>query len=989
MTGSSGRSRGAPAPEKAGDGDTGGLPDPLRRYDPAVTPRPPRTLRTRAALAWVRSHLGLVVLLVVPFLVFGIPRLFGLTFLNGDNFLQNFPMRVLVGQDLRHGSLPLWNPYLFSGTPLLGGFNAGAGYPMTWLMAVMNVFTAWALTLAVAYDIALVGMYLFLRRQPLSSTAATLGAATFAFAGYLTGQLVHIDLIEGAIWLPWMLLAVHGLTERVDPARAPHAPAARPLRLWTGLLALSIGLSILSGGVEAIIDSLVLVAVYLVSRLLSMGWLGRAQRRRLLIALTGLVIGAAGGVAIGAAQWLPGLTFLSQSQRATPTFGFFTSGSLQERLFTLVASPFALGTNRNWPTAYVGTYNFPEVTSYVGILALIAAFSLLLRRWRTRPEARHWWVWYLILALGVVSALGNQTPLGHVLFVIPILKSQRLLNRNLLMVDTSLAVLLGWWSHLLLAGKGAPDPDAPTLRRRWQQGRRAEILVPSIPFVVIAALCLFLWVDGPLLYRWLEATGTVTTKARYELAGLLTVGATIAGAATWIVLSERRYSARFLGRALAAVLAVDLLVFNAFVIAPPINEAQALAQGSASAALESLTGNGRFIIYDPDEFKMAQLYALGQTDLNIFKQLPSAQGYTALTGQSYYRATGSHYQETLNPATLAEGVWDRLNVTILLSLPTYFVVPLPGSPSRPTAGAGAVIHFPAGNDAPPTAAPVTVAAGTSHRWYFGGVLTVDHLTVPVGDGGSAGLGLGLITPSGSVRWLPASEVTTTAAGSDRSLQVAFRRPTRAGGLVLRAGPTAPSAVGVPSARTAETGDVRLDGPLQGLVAPPHWNFIGGIGSFGAFSNSAAGGWARLAAPGGGAAPAGSSVRADTTQADGGQQLIVRASSAVVLERSESWSPGWRATVQSAAFSAGGVHLGPAEAVPVLQDGVIQKVDLPAAGTYLVTFTYADRSARLGVALSAAAGGAFAVWIVVEIVAAARRRRTDDRRSIPASGVDSG
>ena len=65
------------------------------------------------------------------------PTVAGHAFLDGDNFLQNFPLRALVGRDLLHGTLPLWNPYLFSGTPLLGGFNAGAAYPATWLMAIL------------------------------------------------------------------------------------------------------------------------------------------------------------------------------------------------------------------------------------------------------------------------------------------------------------------------------------------------------------------------------------------------------------------------------------------------------------------------------------------------------------------------------------------------------------------------------------------------------------------------------------------------------------------------------------------------------------------------------------------------------------------------------------------------------------------------------------------------------------------------------------
>ena len=183
---------------------------PLR----AVAPRPgdPGEGRARSVAAWARTHAALLVLLAVPFAVFGIPQLFDHALLDGDNFIQNFPLRVLVGRDLDHGMLPLWNPYLFSGTPLLAGFNAAAAYPGTWLMAVLPVFVAWALAFAAVYDLALAGMYLFLRREGLCRAAATFGAATFAFAGYMTAQIVHVDLIEGAAVLPWMLLAVHGLT---------------------------------------------------------------------------------------------------------------------------------------------------------------------------------------------------------------------------------------------------------------------------------------------------------------------------------------------------------------------------------------------------------------------------------------------------------------------------------------------------------------------------------------------------------------------------------------------------------------------------------------------------------------------------------------------------------------------------------------------------------------------------------------------------------
>ena len=95
--------------------------------------------------------------------------------------------------------LPLWNPYLFSGTPLLAGSTPPPPTrpPGSWRCCPSS--SPGPSILPLAYDVALAGMYLFLRRQGLCrAAAATFGAATFAFAGYMTAQIVHIDLIQGA-----------------------------------------------------------------------------------------------------------------------------------------------------------------------------------------------------------------------------------------------------------------------------------------------------------------------------------------------------------------------------------------------------------------------------------------------------------------------------------------------------------------------------------------------------------------------------------------------------------------------------------------------------------------------------------------------------------------------------------------------------------------------------------------------------------------------
>ncbi len=930
--------------------------------------RPTRTARAdrRRLRDWMRARPGLVVLLLVPPVVLGSALLVGTVFADGDNLLQNFPLRTLVGRDLAHGVLPLWNPYLFGGMPLLGGFNAGASYPTTWLTAVLPQPNAWTLNLALAYDLAVAGTYAFLRREGVGSTAATFGAGTFAFAGYLSAQIVHLDLVEGAAWLPWTLLAVHGLTAEGRGGRSGR----RAVRGWLALLALSVGMALLTGGVEAIIDSAVLVGIYVVGRLVLERKLPRTVRRPPAATVGLLAAGVAGGLALGAAQWLPGLAFQSQSQRASASYAFFSTGSLPARLLTLGATPFVLGTNQDRPAYYAGPYNFPEVTSYVGILALVAACALFARRRRRAPEARRWWVWYAVLAVGLLSALGAQTPFGRVLFELPLVQSERLLNRNLLLVDFALAVLLAWWAHLLLDRAETPPDPAVTVRARWRPGERAEVLLTCLPLAFVTVVTVAAWADAPELERLLGAQFAIDTRTRVVLAAIVTGFALVAAVATWVALVDARFGRRRLRRLLAGVLVVDLVGFNALVLRPPVTQSHAQAQGSAATRFTALVGDGRFIVYDPDQFHADELQALGQTDLNTFNRLPSAQGYTALTDARYYAATGAHYQEDLDAATLAGTVWDELNVTTLLTLPSYFVSPVGTPPSGP--GSIPFAAAPQLYNGSPTAntGPAAIDPAADHRWYFGGPLTVRSWSFRLFEGSVGTIRVGLLDEGGAVHWLaaPSSEATAVAP----VVHVDLPDPVRATGVVVANNGAGTAVIGVPTAVTVGTGTLALDGPLQYGVVSPHWAYAGTFGSFGVFHNASARGWAWTVPKDGGAGGA-TTVAASAPDQGGGQAITVQSGGAVDLVRSETYGTGWHATVESLTARTGGTAGGSTTA-PVLAAGLLQSVALPGPGRYRVTFTYEPLPATVGIVLSAVAALALVAGAAVEGVAAERRRR---------------
>ena len=56
-----------------------------------------------------------------------------------DIFLYFYPYKAYITEAIRHGRLPLWNPHLFMGAPLLANSQVGLFYPPNWLFLGLDV----------------------------------------------------------------------------------------------------------------------------------------------------------------------------------------------------------------------------------------------------------------------------------------------------------------------------------------------------------------------------------------------------------------------------------------------------------------------------------------------------------------------------------------------------------------------------------------------------------------------------------------------------------------------------------------------------------------------------------------------------------------------------------------------------------------------------------------------------------------------------------
>ncbi len=938
-----------------------------------------------------RTEVRLVGLItVLPAVLFGLPAAFGLPWLAGDNLIQNYPLRVLVGRDLRHGHLPLWDPYLWSGAPLLAGFNAGAAYPMTWLFSVVPAALAWAANQAAVEIVAAAGMLVLLRCLGRSWAAAGLAAATFTYGGFLAGQSVHIDVVQAGAWLPWAFAALDRLANRQD---------GRPATPWVAMLAVSLGLMILTGAAEPILDGGLVLLVYT-------GWLvAHHPGRRVAIAATA-AFGALLGALLGAAQLVPGVAFQTHSQRAAQSFAYFTSGSMNKSLTLLGLDPMLLGTAHNLPISYLGTYNLPEVSSYIGIMPIMGVLGLLASRYRRSEHAPQLRIWWVVLILGLLLAWGSFTPLGHVLAHLPLYNRQRLLARNLLEVDLAAAVLFAFWLDLAMLRSDRPTVR-PQLWRRWPAGIVLALVAP----VAVVALQVVLLAGGTWLPHLMHVPRRhITRHSLVPLVALAGVPSALSVAAAAILLARRRLG-RYLVAALVVLTVADLGTFNAMdqqypetgtAVQAQAAPAVALAAAVASAGTGAAGGSHRVGFFDPDGFDPVELGSIGQPDLTVLRRIGSVQGYGALAAERYDRATGTHQQTSLSPTALAAGTFEPLDLGVLVTVPQYMMHQVvPPTSHRPTKTPGGIPAVLADPSAPPdrTPAPPTprrsfsrlagpppptmsIAAGGTATRFFGTVLDVTEVAVPSPVDSIGAFRLGLLSPDGQrTTWLAPPTAGSASGAPDAEAAVAGGRPA-SGVVIASTMPPGGSAglpgaaavtIGAPVLRTLGQGTFRLDGTLSVALAAAPWRFTGRIGPFAVFEDAKAAGRAWVSS--------GGTARVVTTTAWGTDTIRVSAPSDATLVRSETYTPGWRATVTP--VDASGRPAGPSWTVPVRPHGLVQAVPVPR-GRVDVTFRY--RPAHLAVAVGTSAGAgavcaALAVWPFTR-----RRRRRQDRRPARASAA---
>lgn len=323
----------------------------------------------------------------------------------------------LAKQELAEGRLPHYNPWVRSGAPLFANVLDGFAYPLHLPLFFGRTQARFALVAFLAFALAGLFMFGFLRSLRLSWIAALFGAITFQLSGTLSANGHFYMRMETLAWLPAGFCALECF------ARTQSTRSA-------ACFALSLAMTWLAGFPPyAFVCSLAFGARILTivgAHALTRRGLADAPDTPASFVRSVLLLGLATtlGIGLAAVQLVPMFEYFPQAQRnLSQGLDELASQGIDPLALFGVAMPYPFGDpigtpevpiyrhpllyqfwSRTSPTSgklYSDiTYNFTEYAIYIGVVSTVCALAGMLRGARFRVFAAAAVITAFVLSMG-------------------------------------------------------------------------------------------------------------------------------------------------------------------------------------------------------------------------------------------------------------------------------------------------------------------------------------------------------------------------------------------------------------------------------------------------------------------------------------------------------------------------------------------------------------------------------------------------------------
>lgn len=131
-----------------------------------------------------------------------------------DVIRQLYPWKILAMDLWKSGTIPLWNPYNFSGSPLLANNQSGVFYPLNVLFLINENGASWSMYIFMQPFLASLFMYVYIRSLKRSTFAALISAISFGFSLFMSTFLEYGNIGHTILWLPLILFCFEKLKEK-------------------------------------------------------------------------------------------------------------------------------------------------------------------------------------------------------------------------------------------------------------------------------------------------------------------------------------------------------------------------------------------------------------------------------------------------------------------------------------------------------------------------------------------------------------------------------------------------------------------------------------------------------------------------------------------------------------------------------------------------------------------------------------------------------
>lgn len=541
-----------------------------------------------------------------------------------DAAAQFYPWRTFYARSVREGSLPLWNPHQFCGTPFAANAQSAVFYPPNLLFVLIP--PELALGWSAALHLFLAGLFTFLliRGLGVGKFGACLGGISYAFGAFLITWLELPTLVASATWLPLALLLIHNAAR--SGRTAPAAGAG-----------IALALSILAGHLQIALYVLLMAGAWWLWLILSReaGLPRRSIRLIVLAALTFVI-----AFLLAAPQTLPTLelSHLSHRVREVTAEGFsrYQDNAVPARnLITALVPDFYGNPSRG---DYWGGAPYAEYALYIGVLPL---FMVVLGGMSGIRRGRHLGFFLAVAVISLLSAFGAAIN-ALTYYAIPGFSALGGPNRIIVLYTLSAAVLAGVGADWFV--RVCTKTEDPACGCYVSSAFRPALIAISTVAVFYAVA--FAIAVGAFQRLSADATIDLLSHIRPQLAifGVLFLG----GAALLLLRGAARISTRTFAGLAIVLLVADLFAFG-IAYNPTCSRDLVLSDTTTVQRLQSLVGDERIMPLNTEWSLYITPQAVLPPNSAMLFGLYDVQGYDSLFTRTYKDFTNKLQGEDSSP----------------------------------------------------------------------------------------------------------------------------------------------------------------------------------------------------------------------------------------------------------------------------------------------------------------------------------------------------